>query len=70
MAQLTARPAPWVSCGRNVGTNTGQVMGKPPTGKTIDVPAFGMLRFKDGRAIEWWGVIDTMSMTQQFGLLG
>jgi predicted ester cyclase len=59
-----------VSYGRLVGTNTGQMMGMPPTGKTIDVLAFGMLRFKDGQAIERWGVHDTMAMTQQLGLLG
>jgi predicted ester cyclase len=59
-----------VSYGRMVGTNTGQMMGMPPTGKTIDVLAFGMLRFKDGQAIERWGVHDTMAMTQQLGLLG
>jgi predicted ester cyclase len=59
-----------VSYGRNVGTNTGEWMGMPPTGKTFDVAAFGMLRFKDGQAIERWGFVDTMAMVQQLGLLG
>lgn len=59
-----------VSYGRNVGTNTGEFMGMPPTGKTIDVLSFGMLRFKDGQAIERWGFADSMAMMQQLGLLG
>jgi predicted ester cyclase len=58
-----------VSYGRNVGTNTGDWMGMPPTGKTIDVLAFGMLRFKDGQAIERWGFVDTMAMAEQLGML-
>lgn len=59
-----------VSYGRVVGTNSGEMMGMPPTGKTIDYLVIGMLRFKDGQAIERWGVHDTMAMSQQLGLLG
>lgn len=59
-----------VSYGRMVGTNTGEMMGMPPTGKRIDVPVFGILRFKDGRAVERWGLGDLMAMSQQLGLLG
>ena len=59
-----------VSYGRIVGTNTGEMMGMPPTGKTVDVLSFGMLRFKDGQAIERWGVHDTFAHTEQLGLLG
>jgi predicted ester cyclase len=59
-----------VSYGRMVGTNTGEMMGIPPTGKAIDLPTFGMLRFKDGQAVERWGAHDNMIMMQQLGLLG
>jgi predicted ester cyclase len=59
-----------VSYGRMVGTNSGQMMGMPPTGRTMDVLVIGMLRFRDGQAIERWGVNDTMAMSQQLGLLG
>jgi len=59
-----------VSYGRMVGTNTGEMMGMPPTGKAIDVPTFGMLRFRNGQAIERWGAHDNMEMMQQLGLLG
>ena len=34
-----------VSYGRMTGTNTGELMGMPPSGKSIDVPVFGILRF-------------------------
>jgi predicted ester cyclase len=59
-----------VSYGRNVGTNTGEFMGMPPTGRAIDVLSFGMLRFKDGQAIERWGCSDSLGMMQQLGLRG
>jgi predicted ester cyclase len=59
-----------VSYGRMVGTNTGELWGMPPTGKTIDLLTIGMLRFKDGQAVERWGVHDSMAMMQQLGLLG
>jgi predicted ester cyclase len=59
-----------VSYGRNVGTNTGELVGMPPTGKTIDVLSVGMLRFKNGQAIERWGFSDSLTMMQQLGLLG
>jgi predicted ester cyclase len=58
-----------VSYGRIVGTNTGEMMGMPPTGRSIDVPVMGILRFDDGRAVERWGVHDSMAMMSQLGLL-
>jgi predicted ester cyclase len=59
-----------VSYGRNTGTNTGEFMGMPPTGKSIDVLSVGVLRFKDGQAIERWGFSDSLGMMQQLGLFG
>ena len=59
-----------VSWGRMTGTHDGDGWGFPPTGKTIDTPVVGMLRFRDGQAVERWGVTDTMTMLQQLGLLG
>lgn len=51
------------------GVNTGSVMGRPPTGKTIDVTVFDSLRMQDGKAVEHWGVPDQMGMLMQLGLL-
>jgi len=59
-----------VSYGRMIGTNTGEMMGMPPTGRSIDLLTIGMLRFADGQAVERWGVHDSMTMMQQLGLLG
>ena len=59
-----------VSHGRMTGTHTGDLMGLPPTGRTIDVPTIGILRFANGRAVERWGVADNMTMMQQLGVLG
>jgi steroid delta-isomerase-like uncharacterized protein len=59
-----------VSHGRITGTHTGDLMGLPPTGRTIDVPTIGILRFANGQAVERWGVADNMTMMQQLGVLG
>jgi len=59
-----------VSYGRSTGTHTGGFMGIPPTGRSFDVPTFGILRFEDGRAVERWGFADNMAMMQQLGLTG
>ncbi len=59
-----------VSYGRSTGTHTGEFMGIPPTGRSFDVPTFGILRFEEGRAAERWGFADNMAMMQQLGLAG
>jgi predicted ester cyclase len=59
-----------VSYGRMVGTNTGDLMGLPATGRAIDLPTIGILRFANGRAVERWGLTDNMTIMQQLGLLG
>ena len=59
-----------VSYGRMTGTHAGDLMGLPATGRTIDLPTIGILRFANGRAIERWGLADNMTMMQQLGLLG
>jgi steroid delta-isomerase-like uncharacterized protein len=59
-----------VSYVRVTGTNDGDLMGLPPTGRTIDVRVIGILRFEDGQAVERWGVGDSLTQMQQLGLLG
>jgi steroid delta-isomerase-like uncharacterized protein len=59
-----------VSYGRFTGTHRGDFLGIPPTGRTIDVPTFGMLRFENGQAVERWGVSDNLAIMQQLGLIG
>jgi predicted ester cyclase len=59
-----------VSYGRSTGTHRGEYMGIPPTGRSFDVPTFGILRFANGQAVERWGFSDNLAMMQQLGLMG
>lgn len=38
------------------GTHQGEWMGMKPTGKAIEFESFDMIRFKDGKAVEHWGM--------------
>jgi steroid delta-isomerase-like uncharacterized protein len=52
------------------GTQSGEFMGMPPSGKAIRVPLIDIMRFDEsGLVCEHWGVMDTMSMLQQLGAL-
>jgi predicted ester cyclase len=52
---------------RVTGTNQGEFMGMPATGKSIDLEAIDIVRFGDGKAVEHWGAMDGMEMMQQLG---
>jgi steroid delta-isomerase-like uncharacterized protein len=53
---------------RVTGTNTGDFMGIPASGKSIDIQAIDIVRFgADGLVHEHWGVMDIMSLMQQIG---
>jgi len=55
---------------RCTGTNTGEFMGMPATGKSVDVQGIDIIRFSDeGIAAEHWGVFDSMTMMQQLGVV-
>src|ERR1700761_8627085 len=49
-----------VSYGRSTGTHRGEYLGIPPTGRSFDVPTWGILRFADGQAVERWGLADNL----------
>jgi steroid delta-isomerase-like uncharacterized protein len=51
------------------GTNTGQGMGFPATGRPITVNGMTLFRFKSGKISEEWSVFDMLSAMQQAGLL-
>ena len=52
------------------GTHDGELMGIPPTGRSISVPLIDIIRFDDdGIALEHWGVFDAMGMMQQLGVV-
>ncbi len=55
---------------RITGTNEGEFMGMPATGKSVDFQAVDIVRFNDeGMAAEHWGVTDSMTMMQQLGVV-
>lgn len=55
---------------RTTGTHHGEFMGIPSTGKGIDVQVIDIMRFDGaGLVCEHWGLIDTMSMMEQLGVL-
>jgi predicted ester cyclase len=59
-----------VARARVTGTNKGEFMGMPATGKSINVQAIDIVSFgNDGLAVEHWGVMDMMSMMQQLGVV-
>ena len=55
---------------RATGINTGEVFGRPATGRSIDITVFDAVRFADGRIVEHWGVPDQLGMLLQLGLYG
>jgi predicted ester cyclase len=59
-----------VSYARITGTHDGELMGLPPTGRKVDIHSIGILRFRDGQAIERWGIGDSLAQMEQLGLLG
>lgn len=55
---------------RATGTNTGDFMGMPATGKSMDIQLIDIVRFDDaGLGREHWGVADVMTMMQQLGVV-
>ncbi len=54
----------------NSGTQKGEFMGVPATGKKVTVESLDIIRNDDqGRALEHWGVIDTAAMMMQLGVI-
>ncbi len=50
------------------GTNTGEMMGMKPTGKSVNVMGIDYLYFKNGKATEHWGYMDMETMMKQLGM--
>jgi steroid delta-isomerase-like uncharacterized protein len=55
---------------RATGTQQGEFMGIPATGRSVDVQLIDIIRFgDDGLAHEHWGVFDALAMMQQLGAI-
>jgi steroid delta-isomerase-like uncharacterized protein len=51
------------------GTHEGEFMGIPPTGKSISITVIDILGIAEGKFVEHWGVMDSMAMMQQLGVV-
>ena len=55
---------------RASGTQDGDFMGMPASGRHVDVEGIDIIRFADdGLAHEHWGLFDAMGMMQQLGAI-
>jgi steroid delta-isomerase-like uncharacterized protein len=51
------------------GTQHGDLMGIPPSGKQVSFGAIDILRVVDGRAVDHWTVVDQLGLMQQLGVV-
>ena len=51
------------------GRHVGDRMGIPPTGREVAYDYIHILRFRDGRAVEHWGVRDHLTLMRQLGVI-
>ena len=51
------------------GRHTGDLMGIPPTNREVAQDYVHIVRFRDGKVVEHWGVRDDMGLMQQLGVL-
>ncbi|HEX2397625.1 MAG TPA: ester cyclase [Solirubrobacteraceae bacterium] len=51
------------------GTHDGELMGLPPTGKSVEVEGIGIDRHAGGKIAESWTCWDTLGMMQQLGAI-
>src|ERR1044071_9633983 len=51
------------------GTNTGEFMGIPATGKRVEFTGIYIARIANGKIVEHWGEEDSVSLLQQLGVL-
>ena len=52
------------------GTQDGEFMGMPPSGRPVEVRLIDIMRFDDaGLIAEHWGVVDMLSLLQQLGAI-
>jgi steroid delta-isomerase-like uncharacterized protein len=52
-----------------VGTDTGGVMGMPPSGKQLTFTGITTVRMADGKIVERWANVDELGLLQQLGVV-
>lgn len=51
----------WIQC----GTNTGPIIGRPPTNKYIEIPAVTVLKLEEGRLLSQYDYWDMKKLTEE-----
>lgn len=51
------------------GRHTGDLMGLPASGRSIDIAVMDLFRIVDGRLVEHWALLDNLGMLKQVGAL-
>ena len=51
------------------GTQKGDFMGVPPTGKSVSFGVMDIVRVAEGKCVEHWGETDFMGLMQQLGAI-
>jgi steroid delta-isomerase-like uncharacterized protein len=51
------------------GTQLGEFMGIPPSGKRVSFDVIDIIRLVEGKGVEHWGVMDSSTMMQQLGAI-
>ena len=51
------------------GTNSGSLMGMPPSGRSIAVTGISIERIANGKMVETWVNFDALGMMQQLGVV-
>lgn len=51
------------------GTQQGELMGIPPTGKSVSITGMDIFRISDGKIVESWTNYDLLGMLQQLGAI-
>jgi len=49
------------------GTQKGEFMGNPPSGKHVSFDVIDIIRISEGKFVEHWGLMDSSAMMQQLG---
>jgi steroid delta-isomerase-like uncharacterized protein len=51
------------------GTHRAELMGAPPTGKTVTLRGINIFRVDGGKIVERWGCLDQLGLLRQLGLI-
>jgi steroid delta-isomerase-like uncharacterized protein len=52
-----------------IGTNEGELMGMPATGKQATTAGININRISGGKLVEGWGIFDQLGLLQQIGAI-